>query len=46
MAKTSMKMRELKRELLADKYFEKRQKLKAIISSVTASDEERWAAVL
>ncbi|MDD6177912.1 MAG: 30S ribosomal protein S14 [Succinivibrionaceae bacterium] len=46
MAKTSMKMRELKREHLAEKYFAKRQKLKAIISSVTASDEEKWEAVL
>ena len=46
MAKTSMLMREKKRELLAKKYFQKRQELKAIISSVTASDEEKWAAVL
>lgn len=45
MAKTSIKNREKKRELLAKKFFEKRQALKAIISSITASDEERWAAV-
>ncbi|MEE1286885.1 MAG: 30S ribosomal protein S14 [Ruminobacter sp.] len=45
MAKTSMKMRELKREILAKKYFEKRQNLKAIISSVTATDEERLEAM-
>ncbi len=45
MAKTSMKNRELKRERLCDKYFAKRQELKKIISSVSSSDEERWAAV-
>ncbi len=46
MAKTSMKMREIKRKLLAEKYFKKRQQLKETISRVTTSDEERWQAVL
>lgn len=46
MAKTSMKNRELKRQRLADKYFAKRQELKKIISSTTASDEDRMAAVM
>ncbi len=46
MAKTSMKNREKKRELLANKYFEKRQTLKAIISSVNSTEEERWNAVV
>lgn len=45
MAKTSMKNRELKRERLADKYYAKRQELKKKISSVSTSDEERFAAV-
>ena len=40
-----MKNRELKRERLANKYFAKRQELKAKISSVSLSDEERFAAV-
>ena len=46
MAKTSMKNRELKRQRLADNYFAKRQELKKIISSTTASDEDRMAAVM
>ncbi len=46
MAKTSMKNRDLKRQALAAKYREKRADLKKIISSVSASDEERFAAVL
>ena len=41
-----MKAREVKRVALADKYFAKRAELKAIISDVNASDEERWNAVL
>lgn len=45
MAKTSMKNRELKRERLCEKYYAKRMELKKVISSVSASDEERWAAV-
>ncbi len=39
-----MKAREVKR--LSDKYFAKRAELKAIISDVNASDEDRWNAVL
>ena len=46
MAKTSMKNREAKRAFLVNKYFEKRQKLKAIVSDVNSSDDERWAAVV
>ena len=45
MAKTSMIYRDLKRKRLADKYRTKREDLKKIISSVSASDEERFAAV-
>ena len=45
MAKTSMINRDLKRQRLADKYFAKRQDLKKVISSVSSSDEERFAAV-
>lgn len=46
MAKQSMKAREVVRVKLANKYRAKREELKAIISSVNASDEERWNAVL
>lgn len=46
MAKLSMIARETKREELADKYYEKRTVLKAIIADVNASDEDRWNAVL
>jgi len=46
MAKQSMKAREVKRVKLADKFFAKRAELKAIISDVNASDEDRWNAVL
>ncbi|AWB68587.1 30S ribosomal protein S14 [Saccharobesus litoralis] len=46
MAKQSMKARDVKRAKLVAKYAEKRAALKAIISSVTASDEEKWEAVL
>ncbi|MFU9139153.1 MULTISPECIES: 30S ribosomal protein S14 [Erwiniaceae] len=46
MAKQSMKAREVVRVKLADKYRAKREELKAIISSVNSSDEERWNAVL
>lgn len=45
MAKQSMKAREVKRVALADKFFAKRAELKAIISDVNASDEDRWNAV-
>ena len=44
MAKKSMIQRELKRAKLVAKYAEKRKELKAIIRSVSASDEERRVA--
>lgn len=44
MAKTSMIEREKKRNRAVEKYAEKRAKLKAIIMSTTASDEEKWEA--
>lgn len=44
MAKVSMVQRELKRAKTAAKYAEKRAALKAIISSPTASDDEKWDA--
>lgn len=46
MAKSSMKAREDSRAKLVAKYAEKRATLKAIISSVNSSEEERWDAVL
>ena len=46
MAKSSMKAREAKRAKLVTKFAEKRLALKAIISSPTTSDEDRWDAVL
>ena len=46
MAKQSMKAREVVRVKLADKYRAKREELKAIISGVNSSDEDRWDAVL
>ncbi|MCT8345013.1 MULTISPECIES: 30S ribosomal protein S14 [Photorhabdus] len=46
MAKQSMKARDVKRAKLAEKFFTKRVELKAVISDVNASDEERWSAVL
>ncbi|GAA5111642.1 30S ribosomal protein S14 [Orbus sasakiae] len=46
MAKQSMIERDKKRVKLANRYFAKRQELKAIISSVDATDEDRWNAVL
>ncbi|EYU13815.1 30S ribosomal protein S14 [Photorhabdus luminescens] len=46
MAKQSMKARDVKRAKLAEKFFTKRVELRAIISDVNASDEERWNAVL
>lgn len=45
MAKTCMVNREAKRAKLAAKYAAKRAELKAIISNVTTSYEEREAAV-
>ena len=44
MAKTSMKMRELKRAKTVAKYAQKRAELKATIKSVDASDEQKWEA--
>ena len=44
MAKTSMKEREKKRQLTVAKYSKKRAELKAAISNVNASEEERWEA--
>jgi small subunit ribosomal protein S14 len=44
MAKQCMIERELKRELLVAKHAKKRAELKAIISSLTASQEEKWDA--
>lgn len=44
MAKTSMIERENKRQRIAAKYAAKRAALKAIINSVTASDDEKWEA--
>lgn len=38
--------RDVKRAKLADKFYAKRQELKAIIANVNSSDEERWDAVL
>lgn len=46
MAKKSMINREFKREATVAKYAEKRAKLKAIISDINASDEERMDAML
>lgn len=44
MAKVSMKNREAKREKTASKFAAKRQELKDIIVSSTASDDEKWDA--
>jgi small subunit ribosomal protein S14 len=44
MAKTSMIMREKKREKLVAKYAKKRAELKAVIRSVSSSDDERAVA--
>ena len=46
MAKESMKAREVKRAKLVSKFAEKRAALKATISDINASDEDRWNAVL
>ncbi len=46
MAKESMKAREAKRAKLVAQYADKRRALKATISSVNSTDEERWDAVL
>lgn len=44
MAKLSMIEREKKRKETVAKYAKKRAELKAIVSSVSVSDEERWEA--
>ncbi len=44
MAKKSMIAREAKRERMVQKYAAKRAELKAVISSSTASDDEKWDA--
>ncbi|KZN58464.1 30S ribosomal protein S14 [Pseudoalteromonas luteoviolacea NCIMB 1942] len=41
-----MKARDVKRAKLVAQYAEKRASLKAIISDVNTSDDERWDAVL
>jgi len=41
-----MKARDVKRAKLVEKYAAKRTSLKAIISDVDASEEDKWAAVL
>lgn len=46
MAKKSMINRELKREKTVAKYAKKRAELKAVISDVNASDEDRMDAML
>ncbi|MFQ3197346.1 MAG: small subunit ribosomal protein S14 [Paraglaciecola sp.] len=46
MAKESMKAREVKRAKLVVKFADKRAELKATISDVNTSDEDRWNAVL
>lgn len=44
MAKKSMIAREAKRARTVARYAKKRAELKAVISSVTAGDEEKWEA--
>ena len=44
MAKTSMKVREVKRAKAVAKYAQRRAELKAIVLSTTASEEEKWDA--
>ena len=46
MAKESMKAREVKRAKLVVKFAVKRAALKATISDINSSDEDRWNAVL
>ncbi len=44
MAKSSMIAREKKREMTVQKYAAKRAALKAILSDVKATDDEKWNA--
>ena len=46
MAKSSMIQREIKRAKMVKKYASKRAELKAVISDISKSDEERFAAQL
>lgn len=46
MAKSSMIQREIKRAKTVKKYARKRAELKAVISDISISDEERFAAQL
>ncbi|QTM69019.1 30S ribosomal protein S14 [Buchnera aphidicola (Hormaphis cornu)] len=46
MAKESMKAREVKRIKLANKFLKRRKKLKAIISDIKSTKQDRWNAVL
>ena len=46
MAKKSMIAREAKRTRMVAKYATKRAALKAVISDVNASDEEKWDALV
>lgn len=46
MAKNSMKAREAKRTKLVAQYAEKRAALKAIISDVNTSEDDRWTRYL
>ncbi|MBH0056936.1 30S ribosomal protein S14 [Pseudoalteromonas sp. SWXJZ94C] len=46
MAKNSMKAREAKRTKLVAQFAEKRTALKAIITDVNSSEDDRWDAVL
>ncbi len=46
MAKSSMIQREIKRAKTVKKYARKRAELKAVISDISNSDEERFAAQL
>jgi len=46
MAKVSMIEREKKRAKLVQKHAQKRRKLKALISDVNTTDEDRWDATI
>lgn len=46
MAKVSMIEREKKRAKLVEKHAQKRRALKALISDINTSDEERWDATI
>ncbi|MCH9632265.1 MAG: 30S ribosomal protein S14 [Chlamydiae bacterium] len=45
MAKQSMVQKQLKRAKMVSKYWERRQKLKAIISNVETNEEDRLEAI-